>query len=329
MLLFRRVLFSIFLTISLAGTGPWAQEARWFKGQTHAHSTNSDGDVFPRQAVRWYQDHEYRFLVVTDHNVITDVRTLDADGNRDDFILIPGEEVTDRKYLHVNGINLKSPVTPQRAESTLVTLTSNIDAIRQAGGIAQINHPNWKRTLTCDIIAALEQASLLEVYNMDQSCNNHTAGGSPGMEDIWDCVLSKGVRLYGVASDDAHDYEGEFRADRSFPGRGWVMVRAKELTPDAITAALAGGDFYATGGLGITLKDIRITNTEYRLQIEPESDFTYTTRFIGKNGEVLKEEFGLEPVYVFNGKELYVRAKIICSTGDFAITQPVFLGNDR
>jgi hypothetical protein len=37
----------------------------------------------------------------------------------------------------------------------------------------------------------------------------------------------------------------------------------------------------------------------------------------------------LEPVYVFNGKELYVRAKIICSTGDFAITQPVFLGNDR
>jgi hypothetical protein len=321
---FHRINIAALTVIALFGLTVGAQETRWFKGQTHAHTNNSDGDELPHRVVRWYQDHDYNFLVITDHGYITDVTYLDTDGNRDNFIVIPGEEVTDNKHLHVNGLNMKRLVTAQHAEEVVANLQTNIDSIHAAGGVPQLNHPNWYRAVTCEQIAALKNVKLMEVYNMDKTSNNFAAGGLPGTEEIWDCVLSKGKVIYGLATDDTHDYEGEYRPERAYPGKGWVMVRAKELTPEAIMIALQNGDFYATCGMGVTLEDITISDKEYSLRIEPYRDLSFTTRFIGKDGVVLKEENGLTPTYAFTGKELYVRAEVICSSGDFAITQPVF-----
>lgn len=326
---YRRIGFVVLALVVLFGPTATAQEARWFKGQTHAHTVNSDGDELPRAVARWYRDHEYNFLVITDHGYITDVTRLDTDGDRDDFILIGGEEVTDKKYLHVNGLNVKRLVTAQKLDDVVADLQADIDSIRAAGGVPQVNHPNWHRAITCDQIAALKNVRLMELYNMDKTSNNFAAGGYPGTEEIWDCVLSKGMVIYGLATDDTHDYEGECRPERAYPGKGWVMVRATELTPEAIMAALEKGDFYSTFGLGITLEDISITDTEYRLRIKAYGDLSYTTRFIGKDGAVLKEEYGLTPSYSFTGKELYVRAKVICSSGDLAIAQPVFPGTAK
>ena len=47
---------------------------RWFKGNTHTHTLNSDGDSTPDEVVRWYRDNRYQFLVLTDHNYLTDDR---------------------------------------------------------------------------------------------------------------------------------------------------------------------------------------------------------------------------------------------------------------
>ena len=48
----------------------WA--GRWYKGNTHTHTTESDGDSPPEYVARWYRDHGYDFLVLSDHNVFTD-----------------------------------------------------------------------------------------------------------------------------------------------------------------------------------------------------------------------------------------------------------------
>ena len=48
-----------------------AQGARWYKGNTHTHTLNSDGDSTPDDVVRWYREHGYQFLVLTDHNFLT------------------------------------------------------------------------------------------------------------------------------------------------------------------------------------------------------------------------------------------------------------------
>ena len=40
----------------------------WYKGNIHTHTTESDGDEEPIKVTKWYQDHGYDFLVLTDHN---------------------------------------------------------------------------------------------------------------------------------------------------------------------------------------------------------------------------------------------------------------------
>ncbi|MGH9201250.1 MAG: PHP domain-containing protein, partial [Vicinamibacterales bacterium] len=79
---------------AVARTQP-ADGLRWFKGNTHAHTSNSDGDSAPDEVARWYREHGYHFLVLTDHNVLTPIESLNApsDAGRD-FLVIKGEELT-------------------------------------------------------------------------------------------------------------------------------------------------------------------------------------------------------------------------------------------
>ena len=37
-------------------------KARWFKGNIHTHTTESDGDETPQKVVRWFRRHGYDFL---------------------------------------------------------------------------------------------------------------------------------------------------------------------------------------------------------------------------------------------------------------------------
>ncbi len=78
--------------ILLTAVSGWSAPAdRWVKGHTHTHTNQSDGDEYPQRVARWYRDHGYNFLFITDHDMITSTLALDADGNRDDFIVIPGD----------------------------------------------------------------------------------------------------------------------------------------------------------------------------------------------------------------------------------------------
>lgn len=43
---------------------------RWHKGNLHTHSHWSDGDDYLEMIAAWYRDHDYQFLVFTDHNVL-------------------------------------------------------------------------------------------------------------------------------------------------------------------------------------------------------------------------------------------------------------------
>jgi hypothetical protein len=313
--------------IFLAASCLAAQGGRWVKGNTHAHTRNSDGNETPRRVVRWYQDYGYQFLFITDHDMITETASLDADKNADDFILIPGQEITryfGKRPAHVNALNPKRPVADAAIGATLVqTLQNGVDAARAAGALPQVNHPNWKWSFGFDEMKELRGVSLFELLNVNRDSNNFAAGGRAGTEEIWDALLSRGLVFYGVASDDTHDYLGDFFPDKAYPGKGWIMARVNELTPDAVCAALEKGDFYSS--TGVELAEVTVTEREYRIAITPLRDTVYTTRFIGKGGVVLKEEFGLNPSYAFQGNELYVRARVFSSGGELAFCQPVFI----
>jgi hypothetical protein len=66
-----------------------AQTQRWFRGNTHTHTLNSDGDSPPDSVARWYRDHGYAFLFITDHETLTDPAPLNARfGKPGAFLLI-------------------------------------------------------------------------------------------------------------------------------------------------------------------------------------------------------------------------------------------------
>jgi hypothetical protein len=65
-----RLMIFFILLIPLAAPAP-GQESRWLKGNTHTHSLWSDGNDFPEMIALWYREHGYDFLVLSDHNVLS------------------------------------------------------------------------------------------------------------------------------------------------------------------------------------------------------------------------------------------------------------------
>src|SRR5512134_2263043 len=109
------------LPASPASQASPASPALWFKGNLHTHTLNSDGDSTPDDVVRWYREHGYQFLVLTDHNYLTSVDGLNAlHGADGKFLVIRGEEVSDRfgdKPIHINGLDLTRVIEPQGGSS--------------------------------------------------------------------------------------------------------------------------------------------------------------------------------------------------------------------
>jgi len=328
----RSITLAIGLLVGFA-TGASAQRfdvpsdigARWFKGNTHTHTLESDGDSPPEYVARWYRDHGYNFLVLSDHNVWTDPGKLSALVDTA-FILIPGEEVTssfEQKPVHVNGLNIPHVIEP-RKDSTLVgTIQKNVDAVREVEGVPHINHPNFGWAFDHHVLREVENDRLLEIYNGHPTVHNEGGGDSPGLEEIWDHLLTEGKRIYGIAVDDAHDFQGEFTRSRANPGRGWVAVRANRLDPLEIMERMEAGEFYAS--TGVTLDDVRITPTRIEVHIRQQGNFKYTTQFIGRNGRILGTTGANPAVFELGSESGYVRAKVTDSGDAHAWVQPVFI----
>ncbi len=329
-----RTLTGLIVALVLLAVVPARGE--WYKGNTHTHTINSDGDSSPDVVARWYKEHRYNFVVISDHNYLTPVDGLnEALAARGKFLVVSGEELTDgfedgagRGFeTHLNAVNLSSHISPAGGNSVVETLQNNMDAINASGAVGQINHPNFRWSITFEDLLAVKDYSLYEIYNGHPAVNNDGGGGMPGTEAIWDSLLTRGKLVYGVASDDAHHFK-EFGPNKSNPGRGWVVVRADRLNAGAISRALDRGDFYSS--TGVELEDFEITDKRITVKIEPDRSSTrFTTIFIGKGGKVLKATGDNPAVYDITGREMYVRARIADSNGWVAWTQPFYTGENK
>jgi hypothetical protein len=300
---------------------------RWYKGNTHTHTLNSDGDSTPDEVVRWYREHGYQFLVLTDHNFLTSVEGLNAlHGVDDQFLVVKGEEVTDRlgdKSLHINGLDVNARVPPQGGTSVADALQRNVDAIRRANGIPHINHPNYTWAITRGELQQIRNNRLFEIFNGHPRVNNLGGGGVPGMEEVWDAILSDGTLLYGIAVDDAHTFKEPGNPNVPGPGRGWVVIRAPRLEPRSLLEALERGEFYAS--TGVELDDYQANALEITVKIKATAFSKYRIQFIGKGGRLLRDVTEPTATYDIRGDEGYVRARVLESNGRLAWCQPILV----
>src|SRR5579884_1255771 len=140
---------------------------RWLKGNTHAHTTNSDGDAPPDEVVAWYEDHGYDFLAISDHNVLTPP-VLKRPVS---LTLLQAEELTLQMHIHVNGLGLSSVILPpslpahiKMADQKMWILRYALDQIEAQGGLAHVNHPNYNWAISSQALEAVEGIRFMEVF---------------------------------------------------------------------------------------------------------------------------------------------------------------------
>jgi hypothetical protein len=306
---------------------------RFFRGNTHTHSTRSDGDSSPERVVSWYRDHGYQFVVLTDHSRASRQREFRAQENAS-FVAVAGEEVTYNSVplpsggqtapVHVNALCAKrtmpwrSILPPSRALQAAVS-----GIVAQDGAVAQINHPNYMWALKQADLLPVRGAALIEIFNQQPDVRNEGDSRHPSTEALWDGLLSRGQRLYGVASDDMHELIARPGSRRAHPGQGWVQVDADDLSDESLCRALEEGRFYSS--TGVELARVSAREDELSLEIRASDGRGYVTEFVGQDGAVLARRTGLAPSYRLQGGERYVRARVTGPRGRHAWTQPVFV----
>ncbi len=244
------------------------------------------------------------------------------------FLVIQAEEITDHfedKPVHMNATNLTAYIAPQGGGSVTEVMQRNLNAVlaqRERTGqpiLPHLNHPNFLWGITVDDLLGVEGEHFFEVYNGHPAVNNEGDSLHQSTEVMWDILLTARARtgqplMYGLATDDAHHYHATGLA-YSNTGRGWIMVLADSLKPDALIMALEQGRFYATSG--VEIKQLDQMPERLSFKIDGAEGVSYTTEFIGTRtgtdtpvGEVLARSEALEPVYTCSGGEWYVRARV-------------------
>jgi hypothetical protein len=223
----------------------------------------------------------------------------------------------------MNATNVQSVIEPRHGSSVTEVMQNNINAVNEQRAETEvlmfphINHPNFGWAITVDDMIPLTGERFFEVYNGHPMVHNYGDDTRIGMEKMWDILITHYLRdgkpvMYGLATDDAHNYH-IYSGDNSNPGRGWVMIRANELTPEAIIEAMEAGDFYST--TGVTLENVDYGNETLSLKVKKEGSIEYRIQFWGTKrgagredmGVLLKEVKGLQGSYQLQEDDLYVR----------------------
>ncbi|MEO2016476.1 MAG: hypothetical protein ABGZ53_19130 [Fuerstiella sp.] len=290
------------------------------------------------------------------------------------FLLIQGEEITDgyrNLPVHMCVTNTTELLPPLHGESIVEVMQRNINAAvsrRERTGkksLVHLNHPNFHYAITAEQLMQVIGENFFEVYNGHPTVNDSGDDTHPSTSRMWDIINTWRLAkldlpvMYGLATDDGHAYHKTKPGDGAQPGRGWVMILAKTLTPDALVTALEAGQFYSSSG--VTLNSIAVTEEHMTVDIGTDADTSYRIDFIGTRkdfddttspvvddeqkssrltrhyssdvGIVLQSTTGNSAKYEFTGDELYVRAVVTSSRrhpnpsepGDFqqAWVQPV------
>jgi hypothetical protein len=288
---------------------PFLMPGSWYKGALHAHTTRSDGRLTPEESVAFHREHDYHFLAVTDHDVITDLSQLAGDA----FLTIPGVEVSHGRNAvsqsyHVVLVGIRQL---QRARYG-VSVQQAIDTWRQNASLMFLAHPYWSG-MSPEEILPLENLAGLEIFNT----SSHTDLGKGLATVHWDNVLALGKQWAGFAVDDTHGINDDAAG-------GWVWAKSEQLTETAILEALNCGAFYSSSGP--TIDDFRLEDGVVYIRC---SDVT-AINIIGHTqwGYQRRAEPGKtisEAEYRLKGREVYVRAECVDAQGHAAWTNPLFL----
>ncbi|MEM8592760.1 MAG: phosphotransferase [Pseudomonadota bacterium] len=240
---------------------------RFWRGNLHTHTTDSDGELPAEEACKRYRDAGYDFLAISDHFVglygypVTDTASFQTA----DFTTLRAAELhagamENGDIWHILAVGLPQDFAPPIApDFEAIDSQESGPALarraRETGAFIAVAHPEWGGLSLADA-ASIDAAHAVEVYN--HSCHVEADRG----RGFWhlDRLSELGLKRSVIANDDAH-----FRGDDHFGG--WVMVKSELNEPRALLAALKAGHHYASTGPAI--HDVRWETSRVSVRCSP------------------------------------------------------------
>jgi len=252
----------------------FAKGVPFLKGALHCHTTRSDGKGTPEEVIRLHYEQGYRFMALTDHNLINHINHADVpmtmlSGIERDFWL-PGRQFDKPHCVHVVGLGVPNdPAAPGQdvypghagngdcgAEAQPM-----IDDMHHWGMKTIYAHPEWSGTTYQDF-KMLTGNFAMEIWNTGCAMENALDMNAP----YWDEALDAGQRIWGVATDDGHPMDQHCK--------GWVMVSANNDAA-SILDALEQGEFYAS--CGPEIKDFYVEDGVVHVECSPVKEIQFVS----------------------------------------------------
>ena len=320
------------------------EHGNFYKANLHCHTNISDGLHTPEQIKELYKQAGYSAVCFTDHEVLV----AHEDLNDEEFIALHGYEMAIKKYpeqstgsfmpvyhfnfiaedqgnrimprcylnsssTYVNGRYWRETLKPYDPNDVMEETQYDVDwinnylqAVKNAGFLITYNHPQWSLHTVEDYVG-LKHLHAIEAIN----------GGCAAMQDNtslhFEQMLRHGMNVVPVGGDDTHSGAECFL--------GWTVIKAPELTYDALITAYKNGDCYASEGpeiLGLTVEDGEIVvKTSPAACISIRSEGRFTPHVNDKNAMLTEARFAYTPKKF--GK--YIRVEVKDAQGRFAYSR--------
>ena len=304
------------------------EAGKFYKANLHCHTTISDGKQTPEQVKEFFKSRGYSAVCDTDHEVLVGHEDLCDD----EFIALHGYEVAIKKdegghtglFMPVYHFNIIAKTQSQRymprfyrdnpscagdsrrwihevgvydkegddyidhTEYDVNWINDYLAGVRDGGYLITYNHPMWSMQSALDY-AGLKNIHAIEAIN----------GGCIVLNDNtslhYETLLRQGLRIVPVGGDDNHA--------ETHCALGWTMIKAPELTYEALTDAYEKGYCYASEGpeiLSLVIKDGKIivkTSEAAAITLFADSRYVRTKRsrtetYTEAEFEYVPEKFG-------------------------------------
>lgn len=227
-------------------------ERRWYRGDFHAHTVLSDGEMTAGQLTGQAAVRGLDFFAITDHNIMP--HRWPKSGVR----VIPGIEITSFGRGDWNAIGLdRWPDWRHASRDGGIGTQEGMDRLMaeagRRGALRSLNHPLTVPWAWMFANTPLSELDALEIVNTPTDGDN-----TEKMLVVWSAAWNEGVRLAGLGGSDVHGAPKEGEADaphRERIGMPATYVEAETLSASAIVEAARAGQAYVSLGpvLGIVV----------------------------------------------------------------------------
>ena len=322
------------------------ETGNFYKANLHCHSTVSDGKWTPAQIKENYMEQGYSIVAYTDHDV-----------------LIPHPELTDDKFLALNGCEFEVDEMgiwgKDRKNCHFCAISLDVDNITQPCWHREkyqfsnaVNYrdkvkfddseSDWEREYSSEYISKMMQNCVEKGFFVTY---NHPTWSMEGCKDYMGYngmhameICNYGCVVVGYDEHNSKEYDEMLRGgkriycvatDDNHNGRadsfgGFTMIKAEQLEYRTITKALEDGNFYASEGS--IINELWYENGKVHISFEPARE-AFITKGVRKS-QISKTENGeliTEAVFDMEDDDIYFRITVVGEDGKRAYTNAYFM----